>query len=164
MKYLGNKECNIKRGNERDFPFSKVLSIPLHLSHEKLKKEKNEIRSKLSLKIGVSIDSLVLNDNDKDEEYVHKKNKSEINNFFNKNKEDKGKIIIITDKDFFKKKHKIDYSNISKKENKSQKNFFENDILAPIEIKNLKNFTVSNFQTNREKFKKYIFFIYEIGN
>jgi len=106
----------------------------------------------------MSIDSLLFNENNnkEEEEFRHKKNKSELKDYIKSNQESKGKIIIITDKDFHKKKHKKNNSDYFPKENKTQKNFFENDILAPIEIKNLKNLTVSNFKTINDNSKKYI--------
>jgi hypothetical protein len=107
----------------------------------------------------MSIDSLLINENNNklDEEgYRHRKTRSELKDYIKSNQESKGKIIIITDKDFYKKKHKKNNSDYIPKENNTQKNFFENDLLAPIEIKNLKNFTVSNFKILNDDSKKYI--------
>lgn len=106
----------------------------------------------------MSIDALFLNDNycKEEEEIRHRKTKSELKDYMKLNQENKGKIIIITDKDFYKKKHKKINSDYFPQKNKTENNFFDNDLLAPIEIKNLKNFTVSNLKTLYDKTNKYI--------
>lgn len=69
-----------------------------------------------------------------------------IRDLFKSSNENKEKIIIVTDNDFFKKKKQERQLSVNLNiKNQTAKNFFQNKELAPLEIKNFKNTTLSDF-------------------
>ena len=60
--------------------------------------------------------------------------------------DNKEKIIIITDNEFFKKKKQQRQLSVNLNiKNKTANNFFQNKELAPLEVKNFRNTTLSDF-------------------
>ena len=95
------------------------------------------MEKQISFNKGSSVESIPLIEKKENPTNRHKKSRSEIRDDLKSSKEKKEKIIIITDKDFFKKKHtKSLNSLLVLKNNKTDKDFYPQNLLGPLEIRN----------------------------